>query len=442
MPRPSPRLRSACAAALLLACDAPDDGTLDTADPTVPGEPSTYLDAAPADFVPHALVPVGDGWRVAGESLGDVAVVALDADLRVDATWADAGAFVADLGGPDGLIPQNVDAAYALAADADGLWVGGAGQGAFTAAEGQFALLRLDAAGALDPSFGAGGIRLTDWGQPSAVEHLTPTDAGLIAWGQVRNPDDLDLAAVRYDAAGGVDATYADGGGGAGVLEPQPGPDDASAVVRDGDGHLVGGGGFAVRRVTGSGMFDTSFGDGGTLDLGDGRLDQGLPTPEGGAWFAGPGAVGDVDGLRVAKLLPDHTLDPSFGTGGIAEIAIPIDIVDFGDTSVPTTVVRVRGLARAEDGRLVAYVQLLGLTSQVPALVVLRADGTPDTAIGTGGVLLLDGAFGILEGALPAHDALLAVAGDRAVIVDRWLEDAPGGGVVAYPVALPIPLTP
>jgi hypothetical protein len=148
-----------------------------------------------------------------------------------------------------------------------GRHVGGAGRGVVTAAEGQFALVRLDTLGAPDPTFGDAGVRLTDWGQPSAIEQLTPTDAGLIAWGQVRNPDDLDLAAVRSDAAGGVDVTYADGNGGAGVLEPSPGPDDASVVVRDGDGHRVGGGAFQLRRVTASGTFDASFGDGGTLDL-------------------------------------------------------------------------------------------------------------------------------------------------------------------------------
>jgi Cu/Ag efflux pump CusA len=42
----------------------------------------------------------------------------------------------------------------------------------------------------------------------------------------------------------------------------------------------------------------------------------------------------------------------------------------------------------------------------------------------------------------PLESALLGVAGDRAVIVDRWLREAAGGALEAYPVALFIPLTP
>jgi uncharacterized delta-60 repeat protein len=438
-----PPLRTLALVGLTLAaCDATEGGPPEPDDSAAIEPPAGLLADAPAEFIPHALLAVGGGWRVAGESAGDLAVLALDTDLALDPTWGASGAFVADLGGAGGLIPRDLDAAYALAADGDGLWVGGAGRGVSTASEGQFALVRLDARGAPDTSFGEGGARLTDWGQPSAIEHVTPTDAGLIAWGQVRNPDDLDLAAVRYDATGGVDASFADGNGGAGVLEPRPGLDDASVVLRDGDGHLIGGGAFSLRRVTSSGAFDVTFGEAGTLNLGEGRLDLGAPTPDGGAWLAGVGPVGEVAGLRVVKLTPDRALDPTFGVDGVATIEVPLGILVLGDATVPTTVIRVRGLAPLDDGRLVAYVQLLGLTSQVPALMVLTPDGLPDSTLGPGGVVVLDGAFGFLEGSLDAHDALLGASGDRAVVVDRWLREAEGGALESYAVALSVPLTP
>jgi hypothetical protein len=135
----------------------------------------------------------------------------------------------------------------------------------------------------------------------------------------------------------------------------------------------------------------------------------------------------DDDGLPVASF-------------GVQDVVVDLAIVDFGAEEVPTSVIRVRGLAEADDGRLVLYVQLLGLVNQVPALLVLTADGALDPSFGGGGVLVLEGALPLFAGAFSTRDGLLALDGDEAIVADQWLYDAPGGGIEARTVVVRIPL--
>ncbi|MCU1377141.1 MAG: hypothetical protein JWN29_124 [Acidimicrobiales bacterium] len=113
------------------------------------------------------------------------------------------------------------------------------------------------------------------------------------------------------------------------------------------------------------------------------------------------GADRNGAGIRLARLLTDGTLDPSFGTGG--------------QVSVDTRSFDVAGrLAVADDGLIYASdaPPPLPRSSRLDRLWRFLPSGAPDPAFGTGGVVDFDG-FGLDQLApLPEGRAVLAVSGD------------------------------
>jgi uncharacterized delta-60 repeat protein len=101
---------------------------------------------------------------VAGQSgdhvfQGHVAIVKWTAAGEPDATFGEGGALIVDV---DPLGDGNVDAAYDLAFDEAGyLYVAGSSD---AAGDDDFVAIRLDPAGAPDPSFGSNGIATIDFG--------------------------------------------------------------------------------------------------------------------------------------------------------------------------------------------------------------------------------------------------------------------------------------
>ena len=269
-------------------------------------------DAGGADWAGSVALAPGGGLVVAGGSGSDVAFVRYDAAGHLDSTLGGRGTVVTDLG-------TDNDGAGAVAVQPDGRIVV-AGQ-----RDGDLALMRYSAGGALDPSFDGDGIIMTDVGfRERAISLLRQSGGRLLVVGQA--PDRLVLA--RYLGDGRLDSTFGRSGT---VVTRTPGIDWRVAVQAV-DGTIVVAGArvvarpvqamaLAVARYRSDGRLDRSFaGDGltvtsarphwaGAVKLavdGSGRIVLGTH-----------GHSGARAGFALVRLRRDGSLDRAFGDGGL-----------------------------------------------------------------------------------------------------------------------------
>jgi uncharacterized delta-60 repeat protein len=242
------------------------------------------------------------------------------------------GKVVTDLSGEN-------DVAIDLAIAPDGkIVVAGYTNGAFSD-ESDIAVVRYTAAGALDPSFGAGGKVFTTAvpGASNAARALTVRpDGKIVVGGYARvdhfgDPTNTDwLLLARYDATGALDATF--NGDGLVLLDVDEG-EWFSAVAHQPDGKLVAGGtsggdginsNSVLVRYLDNGSPDPTFGTGG-LDLRAGQGDVSaiaLQTAGGATKIITAGSNGD---FLLTRRNADGSFDPTFGAGGVVS-------TDFGGT--------------------------------------------------------------------------------------------------------------
>jgi uncharacterized delta-60 repeat protein len=211
--------------------------------------------------------------------------------------------------------------------------------------------------------------------------------------GHVGGANVTDIA-VRCDAVAtpsGLDLTFGSGGR---VSTPVGGGGQGQAVVIEPTGAIVTAGSrnptslasdFALTRHDAAGNLDRSFGSGGivTTDLG-GADDEAF----GAALLPDNGivAVGRTDTLGILKTafavvryLPDGSLNPNFGTGGI--VTTP-----FSGNGATANAVAVQ-----PDGKIVvAGFAHTSLIDSDFALARYNPDGTLDTTFGSGGVVTSD----------------------------------------------------
>jgi uncharacterized delta-60 repeat protein len=143
--------------------------------------------------------------------------------------------------------------------------------GAATTSAGvqEFALVRFNADGTLDATFGAGtGKVVTNFGStlaPGQSATLQPDGKILVSGYAVQaTVTNYDFALARYNADGSLDTTFGNGTGR--VMTDFTGGDDGQSVALQSDGKIVvsgyAGGNFAVARYNSDGSLDTSFGAG------------------------------------------------------------------------------------------------------------------------------------------------------------------------------------
>ena len=163
--------------------------------------------------------------------------------------------------------------ARALAVQPDGkLVILGAGVRPDASTQHDLALARLLPDGTLDPTFGAGGIVLTDFerlfDRPGGL--VLQSDGKIVVAGGARrmkpNGSDAEIVVVRYNADGSVDPTFGDGG--VGIVDL--GTDDwAFGLVQTPNGRLIVSSRLSQVGVlvgfTGDGKPDPTFGQGGVL---------------------------------------------------------------------------------------------------------------------------------------------------------------------------------
>ncbi len=251
-----------------------------------------------------------------------------------------------------------------------------------------FAVTRYLSDGSVDTGFGVNGVVTTPVSltfDDEATSLAIQADGSIVAAGHTQN---IDFALVRYDADGALDLTFGVGGV---VTTNFPigtsgGVDVANDVIIQSDGKIVAAGRsagrFGVARYNTNGSPDTSFGVGGVVSTVVG-MDPFMAAyavvqqPDGKLLVGGTG-YNDVDSHYAYALVrynTDGSLDTDFGTDGIAK-------TDFGDSSTSYDMVL------RPDGKIVLVGDGSNGTSGLGvSLVQFNEDGSLDTAFGSGGVV-------------------------------------------------------
>jgi uncharacterized delta-60 repeat protein len=247
---------------------------------------------------------------------------------RLDA----AGDLVTAFGG-DGVVlfaPTAIDDAIVLpiypgasglvVPDGDAVFVATQGAGS-----GEAVIFRLTAAGALDPAFGTGGVLFT------ATPGANDPEGAIFVNGALtfarRRGTNLDL--TRVTSSGALDATFGTGG----IATYATCARYAPTLYALGDQLLVAGGGSpcgaGLMLVDAAGSVVTGFGgDPGGMPIYDaiGPIEASARDSLGRVVFAA--STDDYTSVSLLRVSADGTLDTSFGSGGVSRLNL---------TSAPTT---------------------------------------------------------------------------------------------------------
>jgi uncharacterized delta-60 repeat protein len=219
-------------------------------------------------------------------------------------------------------------------------------------------------AGDLDTGFGCAGVAsVSDPLRDIIVKAIAvQADDKIVAVGDAYNPqtNHHDAWAARFTSAGKLDPTFATGGIFTKSFTPLGGPTAADAVVVQPSGALVLGGGF-YSEGSQNGVGQTAF---------------------------------------LLRLLPDGTLDPSFGSGGVVQT---------------TSMTWVHALRLQDGGGLVAAGETCTVTTCQGAIGRFAGDtGAPLAPFGSGGFVTTN-----LGGSAPASAYAVAVSGSDAIVAGR-----------------------
>jgi|GEM_PF-3036267 len=313
----------------------------------------------------------------------------------LDSSFGQGGFFPLDqLASPYGSFDGGIGVKALAARPGGGMFLGGgAGASAF--------IVALSAAGALDPSFGEGGVLREQEPHPSraGMRALAIDGRGRIV---VAGGTDADVAGYaplnvlfRYLPSGELDRGFGDGRGYVRVPAESP-----AMVLSVGEGAYVlsGTNGPTITKVTARGRFDRSFGEEGTARPSLTRTIRHKGTvhrlrmravamrvlPSGGLLVAGTAAAGGGSDQRIfaARLRADGSLDSSFGRGGLALLRAGPGLRCIANQ-----------VAFQRDGRIVFAGYLRGRPNEEHvedfALMRMRADGGRDRGFGRGGVAVM-----------------------------------------------------
>jgi uncharacterized delta-60 repeat protein len=184
--------------------------------------------------------------------------------------------------------------------------------------DNDFALVRYQNGGQLDPDFGSAGITMTPIGSGSDVATaiaMQPVDGKLVVAGYTDNGTDDDFALVRYAKNGIPDPTF--GTGGIVTTPIGSGDDQAYAVTVQDDGKILVAGrtwngsdwDFALVRYNANGTPDSGFGTGGKVTTAfgtgdDGAVGVGIQKKKSRIVVAGSSFNGANDDFAVARFQP------------------------------------------------------------------------------------------------------------------------------------------
>lgn len=264
------------------------------------------------------------------------------------------------------------------------------------AAQG-FSIARLLPNGALDPSWGKGGVATTPLGEFAAAFDLAvQPDGKVVAVGEAPGIENEDFAIVRYLANGTPDPSF--GGGDGVVVVPVGTQGDQGRAVAIGPGGRIAVVGISdllsFRNAVGVAMLESDgtpeaafAGDGTTVvttesgedDRGEGVAFQ----PDGKILIADSTGAGGGDGFTLIRLGLSGKPDSSFGGDGVVETPIP------GEGGIEEG--RISDVLVQPDGKIVGGGYGFDYTGEefVGKFEIVRylSNGELDTSFGSGGMV-------------------------------------------------------
>jgi uncharacterized delta-60 repeat protein len=233
-------------------------------------------------------------------------------DGTLDASFATAGVYTRDFGNAD-------DHAAAIALESDGkIVVAGKGGADFT-------VVRLDASGAPDTTFGPEGTRSVDvYGDDLATDVAVDSGGKILVGGHV-GVSNLNFGLARFTATGSIDLSFGLGSGKMQDDFTSGGSDELEGLAIDSTGRILAGGlgnppglasdnFLAARRYAPNGDVDTSFGTMSGTAIGY-TGGPGLAACDLALQGDGKILVNECTGI-VSRFLAGGALDTGFASGG------------------------------------------------------------------------------------------------------------------------------
>ncbi len=351
--------------------------------------------AGPGDLVKTGLT--FGGWNTAADGGGThynpAQVFAINADTTLYAQWIVEPCFMGDSLDPlfdgDGKVTTDIggspDEALAVAIQSDGKIVA-AGYSTW-----DFALVRYNADGSLDTTFGTDGKVTTDFsGSEDRVFSVAlQSDGKIVAAGFSHSTSAYLFALARYNADGSLDTTFdADGKVTTDVLSSYG---DARSIVIQPDGKIVAAGysdtggvhkDFALVRYNPDGSLDTTFDTDGkvvTAVLSSHDYAESVAIqPDGKIVAAGESYNGMNYDISLVRYNPNGLLDTTFDMDG--KVTTAVGSSDNYASSV----------AIQPDGKIVAAGGSSNGSNKDFALVRYNVDGSLDTNFDTDGKVATD----------------------------------------------------
>jgi uncharacterized delta-60 repeat protein len=288
------------------------------------------------------------------------------------------------------------DRAFAVATQAEGKIVV-AGDAASTRTQSDFLVAQYNADGTLDTTFGSGGYTATDFNRLNDIVFAVAVqaDGKIVAGGTVASggrTTTSDFGLVRYNATGALDTTF--GNKGKVITNLGAASEQINSVLVDGSGRILVGGYTtnaagqnvaALARYNANGTLDSTFGSGGKLvtsirvTIGY-TSDQIVLQPDGKIVLAGvaPDTATNLQRFVVARFNANGTADTGFGSGGV----VATQVGQFNDAYGAVTI--------DGSGRILVagYGSHIGVPS-TDYLLRYNTDGTLDGTFGSDGVAIL-----------------------------------------------------
>ncbi len=327
------------------------------------------------------------------------AIVRYNANGTLDTSFHDDGIVTLEFNS------QNDDKGYALAIQADGKILVGGSARSFSNID--FALARLNVDGTLDATF-AGGKVVTHFPGSNTDEIrdlIVQPDGNIVAVGVTSTGEGTvtirrDYALARYNSLGSLDTSFS--GDGLASFDMDGDIDIAYAGALQSDGKIVVAGDvyrfsqagdrtyddFGLLRVLPNGTLDTTFGTGGRVftDFGD-NYDQALDVaiqPDGKILAVGRA---NESAIGLARYLPSGALDATFGNQGtkVSDLSTSMDVgYGLGFGSNGTILVVGHTLGPTGFGTTGVLARYIGATFEPPA-------PPPITAVLQGRELVING---------------------------------------------------